>query len=64
MNVVEVYNRIKNGYPELVSKINRLREMDESTEAYRSLKNSLLAIMFNGTFNQRTDNGLVEHSGL
>jgi hypothetical protein len=35
MNVVEVYNRIKNGYPELVSKINRLREMDESTEAYR-----------------------------
>lgn len=64
MNVVEVYNRIKNGYPELVSKINRLREMDESTEAYRSLKNSLLAIMFNGTFNQRTDNGLIEHSGL
>jgi hypothetical protein len=64
MNVVEVYNRIKNGYPELVSKINRLREMDESTEAYRSLKNSLLAIMFNGTFTERTDNGLVEHSGL
>lgn len=64
MNVIEVFNRIKNGYPELISKINRLREMDETSEAYRSLKNSLLAIMFNGTFNERTDNGLIEHSGL
>lgn len=64
MNVVDVYNRIKKGYPELISKINRLREMDDSLESYRSLKNSLLAIMFNGTFNERTDNGLIEHSGL
>lgn len=64
MNVVDVFSRIKNGYPELISKINRLREMDDSTEAYRGLKNSLLAIMFNGTFTERTDNGLVEHSGL
>lgn len=64
MNVIEVFNRIKEGYPELISKINRLREMDESSESYRSLKNSLLAIMFNGTFNERTDNGLIEHSGL
>ena len=64
MNVIEVYNRIKNGYPELISKINRLREMDDASEDYRSLKNSLLAIMFNGTFNERTDNGLINHSGL
>jgi hypothetical protein len=38
--------------------------MDEDSEQHRALKNSLLAIMFNGTFNERNDNGLVEHSGL
>lgn len=64
MNVVDVFNRIKNGYPELKDKIKKLRSLDETSEQYKQVKNSLLAIMFNGTFNERTDNGLIEHSGL
>jgi hypothetical protein len=63
-DVVDVYNRIKEGYPELIEKITALRGMDEDDPAYSSLKNSLRAIMFNGTFNERNDNGLIEHSGL
>jgi hypothetical protein len=64
LTILDVYERIKNGYSDLNKKIERLRAMDENTEEHRSLKNSLLAIMFNGTFNERNDNGLVEHSGL
>ena len=64
MSVIDVFGRIKNGYPELRAKIDRLRSLDEKSEQYRQVKNSLLAIMFNGTFNERTDNGLVKHSGL
>jgi len=63
-DVVDVYNRIKEGYPELINKITALRAMEEDDPAYSSLKNSLRAIMFNGTFNERNDNGLIEHSGL
>jgi hypothetical protein len=63
-DVVDVYNRIKEGYPELIEKITSLRGMDEDDPSYSSLKNSLRAIMFNGTFNERNDNGLIEHSGL
>ena len=63
-DVVDVYNRIKEGYPELIDKITALRAMEEDDPAYSSLKNSLRAIMFNGTFNERNDNGLIEHSGL
>jgi hypothetical protein len=62
--VVDVYNRIKEGYPELIDKITALRAMEDDNPAYSSLKNSLRAIMFNGTFNERNDNGLIEHSGL
>jgi len=61
MSVLEVYERIRNGYPDLISKINKLRSSDEKSSA---VKNSLLAIMFNGTFSERSDNGLIEHSGL
>jgi hypothetical protein len=64
LTILDVYERIKNGYSDLNKKIDRLRAMDENSEEHRSLKNSLLAIMFNGTFNERNDNGLVEHSGL
>jgi hypothetical protein len=63
-DVVDVYNRIKEGYPELIEKITALRAMEDDDPAYSSLKNSLRAIMFNGTFNERNDNGLIEHSGL
>jgi hypothetical protein len=62
--VVDVYNRIKEGYPELIDKITSLRAMKDDDPGYSSLKNSLRAIMFNGTFNERNDNGLIEHSGL
>jgi hypothetical protein len=62
--VVDVYERIRDGYPELIDKITALRAMKEDDPAYSSLKNSLRAIMFNGTFNERNDNGLIEHSGL
>ena len=63
-DVVDVYNRIKDGYPELIEKITALRAMNDDEPNYSSLKNSLRAIMFNGTFNERNDNGLIEHSGL
>ena len=64
LTILDVYERIKNGYSDLNKKIERLRAMDENSEEHRAMKNSLLAIMFNGTFNERNDNGLVEHSGL
>ena len=62
--VVDVYERIRDGYPELIDKVTSLRAMEDDNPAYSSLKNSLRAIMFNGTFNERNDNGLIEHSGL
>jgi hypothetical protein len=54
----EVFNRIKNGNPDIIAKINRIRAGDSEG------KNKLMAIMFNGTFNERKDDGLVAHSGL
>jgi len=64
LTVLEVFERIKNGYSDLNKKIERLRNLDETSEQHRNLKNSLLAIMFNGQFNERNDNGLIQHSGL
>ena len=64
LTVLEVFERIKNGYSDLNKKIERLRTLDDSSEQHRQLKNSLLAIMFNGQFNERNDNGLIQHSGL
>ena len=54
----EVYQRIKKGNPDIIAKINRIRAGDPES------KNQLMAIMFNGTFNERKDDGLVNHSGL
>lgn len=55
---IEVYYRIKEGYPDLIDKIDKIRggNKDEKT--------NLRAIMFNGTFSERNDNGLIQHSGL
>lgn len=64
LNIVEVYQRIKKGYIDLNKKIAKLRSLNPESEEHRHLKNSLLAIMFNGTFNERNDNALIEHSGL
>ena len=58
LEAIEVYNRIKQGNPELISKIKKLRAGD------RESKMQLMAIMFNGTFSERKDDGLIQHSGL
>jgi len=54
----EVYQRIKEGNPELIKKISQIREGDSDG------KLQLMAIMFNGTFSERKDDGLIQHSGL
>jgi len=61
---LEVYYRIKEGYPELIQKIEKIRALDKGHEEYDKTKKSLRAIMFNGTFSERNDNGLIQHSGL
>jgi len=58
LEAIEVYNRIKQGNPELISKIKKLRAGDADS------KMQLMAIMFNGTFSERKDDGLIQHSGL
>jgi hypothetical protein len=58
LEAIEVYNRIKQGNPELISKIKKLRAGDSES------KMQLMAIMFNGTFSERKDDGLIQHSGL
>jgi hypothetical protein len=58
LEAIEVYNRIKQGNPELISKIKKLRAGDTDS------KMQLMAIMFNGTFSERKDDGLIQHSGL
>jgi hypothetical protein len=63
LKLLEVYNRIKNGYPDLISKINIIRQSQDKNQIKKT-KESLLGIMFNGTFQERNDNGLIEHSGL
>ena len=58
LEAIEVYNRIKQGNPELINKIKKLRAGDSDS------KMQLMAIMFNGTFSERKDDGLIQHSGL
>lgn len=62
LQFTDVYLRIKKGYPDLIEKINFIRN-SEDKELIKSKKESLLAIMFNGVFSDRSDNGLVNHSG-
>jgi len=59
----EVYSRIKKGNPNLIETLNKIRTLNDKNEVDK-LKNTLTAIMFNGTFSDRTDNGLIEHSGM
>ena len=58
LEAIEVYNRIKQGNPELIGKIKKLRAGDTDS------KMQLKAIMFNGIFSERKDDGLIKHSGL
>ena len=64
LSIYEVHNRIKNGTPDLIRKINAIRSLEKSDPEHDRLKSSLNAIMFNGIFTERNDNSLVEHSGL
>lgn len=64
LSIHEVYNRIRLGNPELIKKIQSIRSLDKNDPEHDRLKSSLNAIMFNGTFTERNDNSLVEHSGL
>ena len=61
VDVIKVLTRIKNGTSK--DKILKIRKMKDCEEK-KNLKNSLLSILFNGTFSARNDNSLVEHSGL
>lgn len=61
VDVFKIFDRIKNGTSK--DKILKIRKMKDC-EAKKQLKNSLIAILFNGTFSQRNDNSLIEHSGL
>lgn len=64
LTIQEVIARIKHGTPDLIERINKIRTLPHSDEQYSKLKSSLYAIMFNGIFSERNDNGLIEHSGL
>ena len=61
--LTDVFTRIKEGYSDLNNKIEIIRTSQDKEEVTRT-KNSLLAIMFNGTFSDRNDNGLLKHSGV
>ena len=64
LNIQEVASRIKHGTIDLKIKIKKIRELDSKDEEHKALKQSLIAILFNGTFSERNDNSLIEHSGL
>ena len=64
LNPAEVVARIRLGTEELREKINLIRSVDKKDPRYSASKKELNAIMFNGTFSERTAKGLIEHSGL
>jgi len=64
LTVGDVANRIQEGNPDLINKINKIRNEETPKEEREVLKKSLFAIMFNGTFSERNDNGLIKHSGI
>lgn len=62
ISLTDVYSRIKTGNDILKDKINKIRTSSDKEEV-SNLKKTLVAIMFNGTFTERNDNSLKEHSG-
>ena len=60
----EIVERIKKGNIPLKNKIKKIRDPKTTKEERDNIKKSLLAVMFNGTFKSRSDDGLDEHSGL
>jgi hypothetical protein len=63
LDVLEVFDMIKNPNPSLKAQVDYLRSIYPSKE-YDQKKKDLLAIQFNGTFTSRRITGLKEHSGL
>jgi hypothetical protein len=63
LNVTEVAQRIKKGYPQLFEKLDGLKNA-KTREEYDNIKKTLHCIMFNGVFQERNTKGLIEHSGL
>lgn len=58
--IEEILERIKSGVSkEQVEKIRSAKNKED----HRLLKNDLPSICFSGTFNQRSDDGIIEHSG-
>jgi lipoate-protein ligase A len=55
-----VLERIKNG--KYIDLINQIRE-EEDKSARNELKKNLPAVCFSGTFNRRSDDAIIEHSG-
>lgn len=64
LDIKDVYLRIKKGNAPLIDKIEKIRSKDITKAEKDKIKASLMAIMFNGTFKSRNDNGLDEHSGF
>ena len=64
LTIPEVVARIQRGAPDLINKIEIIRTLSKGQPEYDQAKKGLYAIMFNGTFNERNANGLIEHSGL
>jgi hypothetical protein len=62
-SLLDIYKRIKEGNKVLINKIELIRKSNDK-EVKDSIKKQLYCICFNGTFSQRSKNGLVEHSGL
>ena len=56
-------NRIQTGNSDSKVKIERIRTSTNDHEI-QEIKKSLPALMFNGKFNTRNEQGIIEHSGL
>lgn len=62
LSLTDVYSRIRKGNDTLFDTLKKLRSAKTKPEA-DNIKRSLVAIMFNGTFSERLDNALIDHSG-
>ena len=62
VSLLEIKNDIKegNGCKDLIEKIRASKSKKEQAK----LKMKLGCVMFNGTFGERKDDGLIKHSGL
>ena len=64
LSIEEVVDLIKNPRAELVKNIDLIKSMEDKKQRDEAKQKNLYAIMFNGTFSQRSMDGLIKHSGL